>query len=274
MIFTRVFAAALPTIFASTVLSLELPAYSALKTSQKAGVLEITMHNPKSQINLWSEETQNGLTDIVHRLQGDNQTKVVIFKSDVPKFASLLYNISALPQVTIGAVDGIARGAGNELLVSLDMRFATKRSVLGQPEVGLGAFPGGGGSQFLPGLIGRGRAMEYILSSNDIDAREAERIGWINKAFDSSTDMYAYVNKLTSRLRLFPFAALSTAKKSINLASAPPLDNVLHDASAWIQRLGDSDAAALFGGFLALTNNATLGPAELNLGKDLVQIYS
>lgn len=172
-------------------------------------------------------------------------------------------------------MEGIARGAGNELLVSLDMRFATKPgTVLGQPEVGLGAFPGGGGSQFLPGLIGRGRAMEYILSSNDIDAREAERIGWINKAFDSSADMYGYIDKLTSRLRLFPFAALSTAKKSINLASAPPLQNVLHDATAWIQRLGDPDAAELFGRFLALTNNATLGPAELNLGKALVGIYA
>lgn len=86
MIFTSVFKVALPTIFASTVLSLDLPAYAALKTSQTAGILEITLHNPKSQINLWSEETQTGLTDIVRRLQHDNQTKVVIFKSDVPKF--------------------------------------------------------------------------------------------------------------------------------------------------------------------------------------------
>lgn len=68
--------------------------------------------------------------------------------------AELLYNMTQLNQVTIGAVNGVARGGGNEFLVSLDMRFAVKsHSRFGQPEIGLGLVPGGGGSQYLPRLI-------------------------------------------------------------------------------------------------------------------------
>ncbi|KAL1611954.1 hypothetical protein SLS60_000177 [Paraconiothyrium brasiliense] len=82
-----------------------------------------------------------------------------------------MFNIFTLPQVTIGAVEGRARGTGNELLVALDMRFATKNDTFfGQPEVGNGLFSGGGGSQFSPGLIGRGLALDSILNANDVNA--------------------------------------------------------------------------------------------------------
>lgn len=185
-----------------------------------------------------------------------------------------MFNISTLPQVTIGAVEGRARGAGNELLVALDMRFATKNDTLiGQPEVGIGAFPGGGGSQFLPGLIGRGLAMEYILSANDIDASEAERIGWINKAFDSSEDMYAYIEKLTSRLRLFPRSALAGAKESINLRSGPTRENILHDAITFGKQLLNPILQELAAKEQALGQNSSAFEAELNLGATLPQLY-
>jgi enoyl-CoA hydratase/carnithine racemase len=185
-----------------------------------------------------------------------------------------MFNISTLPQVTIGAVEGRARGSGNELLVALDMRFATKNDTLfGQPEVGVGLFPSGGGSQFLPGLIGRGRAMEYILSANDIDASEAERIGWINKAFDSSEKMYAYIDELTSRLRLFPRYALAGAKESINLRTGPTRENILHDANAFIKGLGDPVVQELVIKEQALGQNSSAFEAELNLGAILPQLY-
>ncbi|UPK95464.1 hypothetical protein LCI18_006399 [Fusarium solani-melongenae] len=205
---------------ASSVLSLDLPKYTGLKTAQNDSILTVTFHNPSSPVNLWNEDTQNDLTDLVSRLQTDNETKVVIFNSDVPR----------LPQVTIGAVEGRARGAGNEFLVALDMRFATKvDTAFGQPEVGSGLFPGGGGSQFLTNLIGRGRAMEYILSSKDITAVDAAEIGWINKAFDTSRELYDYIDKLAQRLALFPQSALAGGKKTVHRAS-PSLEHVVADA--------------------------------------------
>lgn len=66
--------------------ALDLPKYRGLKTAQHGSVLEVTLHNPDSAINLWGVDFQDGMTDLVGRLHNDNETKVVIFKSDVPKF--------------------------------------------------------------------------------------------------------------------------------------------------------------------------------------------
>lgn len=72
----------------SPALALRLPKYRGLKTAQNGSVLTITLHNPDSAINLWGVDFQDGVTDIVKRLQVDKETKVVIFKSDVPRFFS------------------------------------------------------------------------------------------------------------------------------------------------------------------------------------------
>ncbi|OHW97492.1 enoyl-hydratase [Colletotrichum incanum] len=243
----------------STTFALTLPEYRGLKTAQNGSVLEITLHNPNSAINLWGQDFQDGLTDIVQKLQVDNETKVVIFKSDV----------------TIGAVEGRARGAGNEFLLALDMRFATKKETqFGQIEVATGLVPGGGGGQMLSQIIGRGLAMEYVLSGKDINAQDAEKIGWINKAFDHSADMYDHIEELTSRFRLFPRGALVAAKNSINLWARPPQDNFLRDAAAFNARLADPVVTQLMGRALSLTNNLSLGDVELNLGRDLPLLYS
>ncbi|EXM15788.1 Enoyl-CoA hydratase/isomerase [Fusarium oxysporum f. sp. vasinfectum] len=274
-------------------LALDLPKYAALKTSQHNATLEITFHNPASDVNTWSQDIQVGMTDIVRRLQEDNQTTVVIFKSDVPRFfmnhldpailtidnavenfSALMYNISTLPQVTIGAVEGRARNAGNELLMALDMRFAVNRDVLfGQFEVGLGTFPGGGGSQQLPKLIGRGLAMEYILTAKDITPKEAERIGWINKAFDSPKEMYDYINGITSRLTLFPRGGVLAAKKAINYRANPLRADYEHDVALFNPLLANPDFPQILSRVLALTNNVTLGEVELNFGRDVILIY-
>jgi enoyl-CoA hydratase/carnithine racemase len=184
-----------------------------------------------------------------------------------------MYNISTLPQVTIGAVEGRARGGGNEFLVALDMRFATNDSIFGQPEVGLGFIPGGGGAQFLPGLIGRGQAMEYILTAKDINASEAEKIGWINKAFNTSAEMYAYIGGVSSRCRLFPLSALKAAKTSINLASAPSREDILHDALAFQKLSAGPESQAIQAKINAASANLTQLQVELNLGDFILRAY-
>lgn len=191
----------------------------------------------------------------------------------VPAFSRLIYNISQLPQVTIGAVEGRARGAGNELLVSLDMRFAVKNDTLfGQPEVGSGTIPGGGGSQFLPGLIGRGLAMEYILSANDINAVDAERIGWINKAFDSSAKMYKYIDGLTTRFALFPQGGLSAGKTAINRRTTPTLEGLQGDVSLFLERIEDPIVQELTAKGSA-GNETSAFELELNLGENILTLY-
>ncbi|KAF6787090.1 enoyl-CoA hydratase [Colletotrichum sojae] len=281
-------------LFSTTTFALNLPQYTGLKTAQNGSILEVTLHNANSAINLWDQDTQNDMTDLVQRLQVDNETKAVVFKSDVPRFfcahvdllipdiqtigdrfSALMWNVSNLPQVTIGAVEGRARGAGNEFLMALDMRFATKQeSFFGQIETATGLAPGGAGGQMLAQTIGRGLAMEYVLSGKDINAADAERVGWINKAFDNADDMYAHINELTTRFGFFPRGALIAAKNGINSFSRPPRQNYLDDAAGFASRLVDPLVPQLMARSLALTNNLTLGEMELNLGRELIKLYT
>jgi enoyl-CoA hydratase/carnithine racemase len=76
--------------------ALDLPEYVGLKTSLNASILEVTLHNPNSVVNFWSQDTTDGLSDLVERLRNDNDTKVVIFKSDVPQFFVAHYDLASL----------------------------------------------------------------------------------------------------------------------------------------------------------------------------------
>src|SRR4029078_5037938 len=111
----------------------------------------------------------------------------------------LCHKRSELPVVTIAKIRGRARGAGSELALACDMRFAARENaVIGQPEIGFGASPGGGGGPHLCRLLGRGRAMEVILGADDLDADEAERYGWINRTLPDC-ELCAVVARLATR---------------------------------------------------------------------------
>lgn len=182
--------------------------------------------------------------------------------------------MTQLNQVTIAAMNGVASGGGNEFVSSLDMRFAVKsRTRFGQPEIGLGLVPGGGGAQYVPRLIGRGRAMEYLLTGKDILAEEAERYGLVNKAFDNESTMDAYVDDILSRLALYPVSALGLIKQSINAATRPTLSDTVDDANRFLQAASQPAAQALMGRFLELTNNQSDSDIELFSGESIPLLY-
>ena len=111
----------------------------------------------------------------------------------------LWHKLSELPVVTIAKIRGRARGAGSELALACDMRFAARENaILGQIEVGAGTLPGAGGVQHLARLLGRGRAMEAILGADDFDAELAERYGWINRALPDA-DLDTFVKRPAGR---------------------------------------------------------------------------
>ena len=93
-------------------------------------------------------------------------------------FHAMCERFRTMPKPTIAVVEGCVRGGGSELVSSFDLRFASReRAVFGQPEVPLGIIPGGSGTQRLPRLVGRARALEIILGGADVDAALAERVG-------------------------------------------------------------------------------------------------
>ena len=135
-----------------------------------------------------------------------------------------------LPQVTIAQLEGRARGGGSEFALSLDLRFgAVGRAILGQPEVAVGILPGGSGTQRLPRLMGRSRALEVVLGCEDFDAELAERYGWINRAVPAA-EIGPFVERLARRIAAFPPQAVRLAKRAVDAAGGPLEDGLLEEA--------------------------------------------
>ena len=123
--------------------------------------------------------------------------------------------IQAFDRVVIAAVNGLALGGGCELALACDMRVADETAVLGFPEVGLGLFPGAGGTQRLTRLVGMGKAKELILTGDPIDAAEAKEIGLVERLV-SQGDAVTEARKIAKRILLRGPVAVAKAKEAIN----------------------------------------------------------
>ena len=184
---------------------------------------------------------------------------------DDASLGMLWHKLSELPVVTIAKICGRARGAGSELALACDMRFAARENaILGQIEVGAGTTPGAGGVQHLARLLGRGRAMEAILGADDFDAETAERYGWSNRALPDA-ELDAFVARLARRIASFPAEAVRTAKRVLNELTMPSADAIRADARRFHQ-LAASDTAKARTAALFAWGLQTRGPLELDLG--------
>ncbi|KAJ7131863.1 ClpP/crotonase-like domain-containing protein [Mycena crocata] len=252
------------------------PSFGTLQTTQSSGVLNVVINNTFSSINVLDFHLQADLANLVEELQAsDTDVRVVVFSSANKEFFMAHIDIASL-QPGFGACLARTRGVGNEFLMSCDMRFAsTSPSVLlGQLENSLGANPGAGGEMYLSRLIGRGLTFEYVLSSADVDARTAERVGWINKAFDTSAELKQYVKTLAERIALFPAAGIAGTKRGINAVSRPPREVIVRDAqNVFLALAASPESQALQRKFISATHNQSIGELELNYGDALFELY-
>jgi enoyl-CoA hydratase len=132
--------------------------------------------------------------------------------------------IENLGKPVIAGVNGYALGGGCELALACHIRIASENAKFGQPEVNLGVIPGYGGTQRLARLIGRGRAMELILTGNPIDAQEALRIGLVNKVVPL-TDLLAAANSVASLISSKGQVAIRMALKAVNMTAETTLSD-------------------------------------------------
>lgn len=123
--------------------------------------------------------------------------------------------LETMPQVTIAAVNGYALGGGCEISMACDIRIASDNAKFGQPEVGLGILPGFGGTQRLARLVGKGRAKEIIFTCDQIDAKEAYRIGLANKVV-SQEELLPTCKTMAEKIMSKGSYAISLAKEAIN----------------------------------------------------------
>jgi enoyl-CoA hydratase/carnithine racemase len=194
-----------------------------------------------------------GLQDLLAKMDGNPSLRVVVFESANPKFylshfdltgkignimtsvgptglpvlTDTFARLTQSPVVSIAKIRGCARGVSSEFVLACDMRFASRENTqLGQPEVAVGLHPGGGGTERLPPLVGRGRALEIILSGNDFDGETAERYGYVNRALPDA-ELDGFVNALARRIASFDRRAIASAKTLVNRVSLPSVDRLL-----------------------------------------------
>jgi enoyl-CoA hydratase/carnithine racemase len=268
-----------------------------LRVCTEAGVATVTIDHPP--INLLDAALIRDLAQVGVDLEAEPNLRVVVFESansdffiahvDValiqalptevgPKptelsfFHQMVERFRTLPQVTIGKIEGRARGGGSEFLLSLDLRFGSiGRAVLAQPEVALGIIPGGSGTQRLPRLVGRGRALEIILGCEDFDAELAERYGYINRALPAG-DLSSFVDRLARRIASFPPEAIALAKASVDAAELPTREGLLEEAHAFQRSLATPAARERMAAFLAAGGQTP--EMELNLGERIDKMAS
>ena len=147
--------------------------------------------------------------------------------SGLPILTDTFVRITRSPVASIAKIRGCVRGVSSEFVLACDMRFASRENTsLGQPEVGVGVHPGGGGTERLPPLVGRGRALEIVLGANDFDGDTAAQYGYVNRALpDGELDGFVYA--LARRIATFDGRAIAAAKRLINQVSLPSADNLL-----------------------------------------------
>ena len=170
----------------------------------------------------------------------------------LPILADTFVRLTRSPVVSIAKIRGCVRGACSEFVLACDMRFASRENTrMGQPEVGVGLHPGGGGTERLPDLMGRGRALEIILGANDFDGDIAERYGYVNRALPDA-ELDAFVDTLARRIASFDRRALSAAKTLVNNVSLPSADRLLDGLTSFQTALTWTEAQQRVGALLKL----------------------
>jgi enoyl-CoA hydratase/carnithine racemase len=209
----------------------------------------VTIDNPP--INVMGPEMLRNFQETIRALEADPDVEVVVFDSAVddyflnhsdftakledltsmpdgptglPPWPDFLIRLTRAPFVSIALIRGRATGNGSEITLACDMSFASReKAIISQWEVGVGMVAGGGPMARLPRLIGRNRALEVLLSSEDISADQAEAYGYINRALPDS-DLDAFVDSLATRISGFDKWAIATTKRLVNTSLPPDVE--------------------------------------------------
>ena len=248
--------------------------YNALTIVVDGGIARATVDHPP--INLLDLELILELDRFGQEVEADDDVRVVILDSADPEFFIahadvtliqalptedpeeetlgafhvMVERFRTMPKATIAVIEGIARGGGSELALSFDLRFAGDRAVLAQPEVLVGIIPGGGGTQRLPRLVGRARALEIVLGGDDIDAATAEQWGYVNRTLPDA-ELRPFVDAFARRVAGLAPGSIALAKQAVDAADEDPTPGLLVEGQLFRQSLRDPEAGERMTAFMA-----------------------
>jgi enoyl-CoA hydratase len=211
-----------------------------IKTESFPGILIVTISRPDA-LNALNSETMDGLREVMQETYQSNAIKGMIVTGDgekafvagadikelaalskekalilAQKGQKLFKSIEDCPKPVIAAVNGFALGGGCELALSCHVRIATENARFGQPEVNLGIIPGYGGTQRLTQLVGRGKALELMLTADVISAQEAKNLGLVNHVVANREDLMTLAHTIMKKILSKGPVAVANVIKSVN----------------------------------------------------------
>ncbi|MFJ7308882.1 enoyl-CoA hydratase [Peribacillus frigoritolerans] len=222
-----------------------------VRVEKRDGIATVIIDNPP--MNVLSSQVTRELGEVFSLLAKDSEVVVVILTgagnrafmagADIKEFPQWLERddlkdinmgshkvlnlIDDLPKPTIAMLNGITFGGGCELALTCDIRIAEAHVQIGLPEVKLGLFPGGGGTQRLPRLIGEAKAKELMFTGDPLTAEEALQIGLVNQVVQSGEGMEA-ARTLAKKIAGYSLQALSRIKQAVNQGMELPFEAAIN----------------------------------------------
>lgn len=242
---------------------------------REGAVARVVMHRKGN--NGIAEDLMEELAAAFHDLGADPTVRVVVLASEYEKYFSVGADLTMLgaidreaadapeqvaglmtrmnarfstiercPKPVIAAINGHALGGGSELTLCCDYRIMVEdgRSRIGQTESSLGIIPGAGGTQRLPRLIGKAKAMRYLIESTRLSAREAEAVGWVDQAV-APDEFQGAVDELAGKLAKSATLAIAMIKDAVHRGYDLPLDEALEIEAADFARASLSNDAMI-----------------------------
>src|SRR3984893_16007502 len=167
----------------------------------------------------------------------EESAKFPLGRTGLQALPDMLVRISRAPVGSITLIRGRATGGGSELALACGLRFSSReKALLSQWEVGAGLVPGGGPMARLPRLMGRGRALEVLLSADDIDGDLAERYGYVNRSLPDA-ELDGFVEALAMRIASFDKDAIAETKRLVDDASLPADPEIKPEWDAFLAAL-------------------------------------
>jgi enoyl-CoA hydratase/carnithine racemase len=264
-------------------------------TRRSSTYWRVTIDNPP--LNVMGPETVRQFQQLIDTIEADEDVRVVVFDSAVDGFflnhsdftakmedltsmppgptglapwPDFLARLTRAPVASIALIRGRATGNGSEITLACDMAFASReKTIISQWEVGVGMVAGGGPMARLPRLIGRNRALEVLLSSEDLSGEQAEAYGYVNRALPDA-ELDRFVDALATRISRFDKWAIGQTKRLVN-ASLPP--DVELDAG-WVACIASLGRTAAQDGIKTLTEQGFQSPGDVEnrLGYHLGQL--
>lgn len=239
--------------------------YKNILTAEASGIATITINRPE-KLNALNKETIQELHDAFESLEKNPEIRAIILTgsgekafvagADISEFAhfsveegaqlaaqgqELLFDfVENLKKPVIAAINGFALGGGLELAMSCHFRVASDNSKMGLPEVSLGVIPGYGGTQRLPQLVGKGKAMEMIMTAGMLTADEAHRYNLVSYVLPQA-ELLEFCNGIAQKIMRNSPVAISKAIKAVNANFKEGVDGYKTEIKAFGYCFGTED---------------------------------